>query len=110
MKIDERRIEDVVVLDLEGRLLLGEGDRELKEKVDGLVEAGEKKVALNLKGVPYVDSGGLGAIVRCYTTLSRNEGRLKLVNLNKRIRDLLSITRMLSFMGVDEDDGWPKID
>ncbi len=96
MKIEERAVEDVTVLDLQGKMLIGEGDELLREKINNLVESGTNRIVLNLADVPYVDSAGLGEIVRCYTTVSRKDGKLKLLNLTKRIHDLLSITKLLS--------------
>jgi anti-sigma B factor antagonist len=96
MQIDERAIGDVMVLDLKGRITLGEGDELLKDKVNSLVNQGHRKVILNLAEVPYIDSAGLGEIVRTYTTVSRQGGSLKLLNLTKRITDLLSITKLLT--------------
>ena len=87
---------DVVVLDLKGRITMGEGDEMLKDKVNSLVNQGHKKIVLNLADVPYIDSAGLGEIVRTYTTVSRQGGSLKLLNLTKRITDLLSITKLLT--------------
>jgi anti-sigma B factor antagonist len=96
MQIEERAVGDVVVLDLKGRVTLGDGDELLKDKVNSLVNRGFKKIVLNLAEVPYVDSAGLGEIVRTYTTVSRQGGSLKLLNLTKRISDLLAITKLLT--------------
>ena len=96
MVIEERVIGDVTVLDLKGKMTLGEGDELLKDKINSLIHQGQKKLLLNLEGVPYIDSAGLGEIVRTYTTVSRQGGNLKLVNLTKRITDLLSITKLLT--------------
>src|SRR5919201_4340292 len=96
MQIEERNNGDVKVLDLKGKITLGEGDELLKDKVNSLVNQGHKKLILNLEGVPYIDSAGLGEIVRTYTTVSRQGGNLKLLNLTKRISDLLSITKLLT--------------
>ena len=96
MQIEQRAVGDVVVLDLKGRVTLGEGDELLKDKVNSLVNQGHKKIVLNLAEVPYIDSAGLGEIVRTYTTVSRQGGSLKLLNLTKRITDLLSITKLLT--------------
>jgi len=96
MQIEERKIGDVVVLDLKGKVMLGEGDELLKDKVHALVNQGQKKIVLNLAEVPYIDSAGLGEIVRTFTTVSRQGGSLKLLNLTKRITDLLSITKLLT--------------
>jgi anti-sigma B factor antagonist len=96
MQIEERSVGDVKVLDLKGRVTLGEGDELLKDKINSLLNQGHKKIVLNLAEVPYVDSAGLGEIVRTYTTVSRQGGSLKLLNLTKRITDLLSITKLLT--------------
>jgi anti-sigma B factor antagonist len=96
MKIEERAVGGVTILDLQGKMLIGEGDELLREKINQLVENGTQKIVLNLAEVPYVDSAGLGEIVRCYTTVSRKNGKLKLLNLTKRIHDLLSITKLLT--------------
>jgi anti-sigma B factor antagonist len=96
MQISERAVGDVIVLDLKGKVTLGEGDELLKDKVNSLVNQGYRKIILNLADVPYIDSAGLGEIVRTYTTVSRQGGSLKLLNLTKRITDLLSITKLLT--------------
>ena len=96
MEIVERTVSDVTVLDLKGKMTLGEGDEMLKDKINGMLAAGKKKLVLNLEGVPYIDSAGLGEIVRTFTTVSRQGGKLKLLNLTKRIEDLLSITKLLT--------------
>lgn len=104
MQIDERAVGDVTILDLKGKMTLGEGDELLREKVSSLVSQGQKKLILNLDGVPYIDSAGLGEIVRTYTTVSRQGGKLKLLHLTKRIEDLLSITKLLTVFEVYEDE------
>jgi anti-sigma B factor antagonist len=105
MKIEERTVSDVTVLDLQGKLLIGEGDELLREKINGLVEGGKIKILLNLAEVPYMDSAGLGEVVRCFTTVSRKDGKLKLLNLTKRLQDLLSITKLLTvFETFDAED------
>jgi anti-sigma B factor antagonist len=96
MQIEQRAVGDVTVLDLKGRVTLGEGDELLKDKVNSLLNQGVKKIVLNLADVPYIDSAGLGEIVRTYTTVSKQGGSLKLLNLTKRITDLLSITKLLT--------------
>jgi anti-sigma B factor antagonist len=96
MVIEERAVGDVTILDLKGKMTLGEGDELLKDKINSMIQQGQKKLLLNLEGVPYIDSAGLGEVVRTYTTVSRQGGSLKLVNLTKRITDLLSITKLLT--------------
>src|SRR3954469_5215089 len=96
MLIEERSAGDVTILDLKGKMTLGEGDEALKDKVNSLLNQGRKKIVLNLAEVPYIDSAGLGEVVRTFTTVSRQGGHLKLLNLTKRITDLLAITKLLT--------------
>ena len=96
MQIEERVVGNVTILDLKGKITLGEGDEALKDKINSLLHQDRKKLLLNLAEVPYIDSAGLGEVVRTYTTVSRQGGQLKLVNLTKRITDLLSITKLLT--------------
>ena len=96
MQIEERVVSDVTILDLKGKITLGEGDEALKDKINSLVHQNRKRILLNLAEVPYIDSAGLGEIVRTYTTVSRQGGSLKLLGLTKRITDLLSITKLLT--------------
>jgi anti-sigma B factor antagonist len=96
MQIDERKVGDVTILDMKGKMTLGDGDEMLRAKVNAIIQAGAKKILLNLGDVPYIDSAGLGEVVRTYTTVSRQGGVLKLLNLTKRIKDLLAITKLLT--------------
>lgn len=107
MTITERKSGDVTILDVEGKILLGEGDVQLKRKIDELIERKETKLLLNLANVPYMDSGGLGEIVRSYTTVKRAGGELKLLNATKRISDLLTITKLITVFEIfdSEADG-----
>ncbi|MEI6668130.1 MAG: STAS domain-containing protein [Acidobacteriota bacterium] len=105
MHIDERTVGGVVILDMKGKMTLGDGDELLRLKVTSLVEKGCKKIVLNLGDVPYIDSAGLGEIVRTYTTVSRQSGSLKLLNLTKRITDLLSITKLLTVFDTFDSEG-----
>ena len=103
MQIEERVVDDVTILDLKGKMTLGEGDELLKDKISSMVSQGKKKILLNLEAVPYIDSAGLGEIVRTYTSISRQGGRLKLLNVSKRIQDLLVITKLITIF--DSYDG-----
>ena len=96
MQIEERQVGEVMILDLKGKVTLGEGDEVLKDKINSLILQNKTRILLNLADVPYIDSAGLGEIVRTYTTVSRQGGQLKLVNLTKRITDLLMITKLLT--------------
>ena len=104
MEIEERANGGVMILDLKGKLTIGEGDELLKDKVNSLIQQGHQKLLLNLEDVPYVDSAGLGEIVRTYTTVSRQGGKLKLLNLTKRIEDLLAITKLLTVFETFESE------
>ena len=104
MQIDERIVDDVTILDLKGKMTLGEGDELLKDKINSLASQGHKKLILNLEAVPYIDSAGLGEIVRTYTSISRQGGKLKLLNVSKRIYDLLVITKLVTIFDSYEDE------
>ena len=96
MQIEERVVSDVTILDLKGKITLNDGDEALKDKINSLVQQDRRRILLNFAEVPYIDSAGLGEVVRTYTTVSRQGGQLKLVNLTKRITDLLAITKLLT--------------
>ncbi len=97
MQISERKVGDVMIVDVSGKITLGDGgDVVLKDKMASLIQQGHKKVLLNLGDVSYVDSAGLGEIVQSYATVTKNGGSLKLLNVTKRIKDLLSITKLLT--------------
>jgi len=104
MRIEERDVNGVTVLDLKGKITLGDGDEALKDKINSLIQQGRKSILLNLEAVPYIDSAGLGEVVRTYTTVSRQGGSLKLLNLTKRIEDLLSITKLLTVFETFESE------
>jgi anti-sigma B factor antagonist len=96
MNISQRIVGNVALIDLSGRVTLGEGTETLRDKINSLLNQGHRNLILNLSGVDYVDSAGLGEIVSSYATVRRNGGSLKLVGLTSRIRDLLSITKLLT--------------
>jgi len=105
MEISERNDGKVTVLNLSGKITLGDGDVLLKDKLHSLLNQGRKDVLLNLAQVSYVDSAGLGAIVSAYTTMTREGGSLKLANVTKKLQDLLSITKLLTvFETFDSED------
>ena len=104
LQIDQRVVNGVTILDLKGKITLGEGDELLKKEIDSLIQKDQKKLLLNIEGVPYIDSAGLGEIVRTYTTVSRQGGKLKLLNLTKRIQDLLAITKLLTVFETYESE------
>lgn len=96
MDIKERVFEGVSVLDLSGKIILGEGDLQIKERIRDLLADGQRKILLNLGDISYIDSAGLGALISSYTTVRREGGKLKLINLTKRIQDLLAITKLIT--------------
>jgi anti-sigma B factor antagonist len=96
MKIDERSVGDVKILDIVGQIKFTQGDEMLKDKIHSVVHQGTKKILVNLAGVDYVDSAGLGELVGAYTTVTRAGGKMKLLNLTKKMRDLLAITKLLT--------------
>jgi anti-anti-sigma factor len=104
MKLSVRKAKDIVVIDLEGKIVLGEGDVEIKQAVDGLLQKGNKSIILNLAKVPYLDSAGLGEIMRCFTALRRDGGNFKLMSPNQRIIDLLSITKLLNVFDIYDNE------
>lgn len=94
--VKTRRLDDVVILDINGRLTLGEGTVTLRTAVQKLLEEGDRKLVMNLAEVDYVDSGGLGELITAFTTVRAHGGQLKLLNLTRRIQDLLQITKLLT--------------
>jgi anti-sigma B factor antagonist len=96
MDIKERVVESVSVLDLSGKIVLGEGDLQIKDRIKDLLSDGQRKILLNLGDVSYIDSAGLGALISTYATVKREGGQLKLVNLTKRVQDLLAITKLIT--------------
>ena len=96
MTITERIVGDVALIDIKGRVTFGEGAELLRDKVNSLLNQGRKKLLLNLAGVDYLDSAGLGEMVGTFATVRRQGGTLKLLGLTSRIHDLLSITKLLT--------------
>jgi len=104
LNIRERQAGDVTILDLEGKVTMGDGNVALRGAVRRLIEAGKKKVLLNLSGVSYMDSSGIGELVSSYTTASREKGQLKLFGLTAKIKDLLAITKLLTVFDFYDDE------
>jgi anti-sigma B factor antagonist len=104
MRAETRQVADVTVVDVSGRITLGEGNVMLREVVRQLVEAGHKKIAMNLHEVGYVDSSGLGELVKAYTTVHNHGGQLKLVNPSKRVQDLLQVTNLSAVFTIEADE------
>ena len=104
LEIRERQHGEVVILDLTGKITIGEGSVQLRDEVSRLLDAGLNRIVLNLGGVTYVDSSGIGELVSRYTTTKNTGGRLKLLHLPKKIRDLLMITKLLTIFEIFEDE------
>ena len=96
MKIDVRTIGDAKILDCSGKITLGEGTMSIRNTVRDLLNSGSRKIILNLAEITYIDSAGIGELVSTYTTVVNNGGRLKLLNLTKKIHQLLTITKLLT--------------
>ncbi|MGE3509297.1 MAG: STAS domain-containing protein [Vicinamibacterales bacterium] len=104
MTVTERASGTVTILDCSGSITLGESADVLKDKVRSLLQQGRKQILINLAGVSYIDSAGLGELVSAYTTATRQGGALKLSNLTKRIEDLLVITKLSTVFELYEDE------
>lgn len=104
MEIDERSSGNVTILDLRGKLTIGDGDELLKDKINSLVQQGQVRILLNLADVPYVDSAGLGQMVSSFRTVTRSGGALRLLNLTARIEEVLTITKLLTVFDTYESE------
>ena len=104
MDIKERVVDGVSILDLSGKIVLGEGDGQIRERIKDLLADGQRKILLNLGEITYIDSAGLGALISSYTTTRREGGQLKLVSLTKRIQDLLAITKLITVFETYENE------
>ncbi len=104
MKATVRQIDSVTVVDLSGRITLGEGCAQLRELIRNEVTKGNKHVLLNLADVTYIDSSGIGELVSAYTAVSNQGGQLKLLNLTKKVHDLLQITKLYTVFDVHDDE------
>jgi|SRR5256714_12147105 len=96
LDLKERQAGDVTILDLSGEVRIGEGSITLRDTIRNLADQGKKKLLLNLRGVKYIDSSGIGELIANYTTVSRQGGQLKLLNLTDKIQNLLVITKLLT--------------
>src|SRR5215210_3772376 len=95
LDLKERQAGDVTILDLSGEVRIGEGSISLRDAIRNLADGGKTKLLLNLAGVKYMDSSGIGELIANYTTVKRQGGQLKLLNLTERIQNLLVITKLL---------------
>jgi anti-sigma B factor antagonist len=104
MKLSTRKSGNAIIIDIDGKIVLGDGDVEIKRTVDQLISKGNKNFILNLAHVPYLDSAGLGEIIRCFTSLRKSGGNFKLLSPNQRIIDLLNITKLLDVFDIHDNE------
>jgi anti-sigma B factor antagonist len=104
LNINERQAGDVTVLDMSGKITIGEGSVSLRAAIRRLLEEGKKRILLNLAGISYVDSSGIGELVSSYTAINKEGGKLKLLNLTQKIQDLLTITKLLTVFDVYDSE------
>ncbi len=104
MKVSTRQVDGITILDLSGRIVLGEGAIQLRDAVKELSNKGQKHILLNLGDVNYIDSSGLGELVTAYTSVKNAGGELKLLNLTKKVHDLLQITKLYTVFDVKDDE------
>lgn len=104
MKIEKRKKGNVVILDLKGKILIGDGIDDLRESINNINKENETRVLLNFAEVPYLDSTGLGEVVRSYTSIKKAGGIIKIVNLTNKVKDLLSVTKLLTVFDTFEDE------
>ena len=104
IKASTRQVEAVTVVDLSGRITLGEGSTILRDTVRDLLNRGQKKILLNLGDITYIDSSGIGELVSGFTTVTNQGGQLKLLNLTKKVHDLLQITKLYTVFEVHNDE------
>jgi anti-sigma B factor antagonist len=104
VKLNTRQVGDVSVVDVAGRITLGEGSSALRDALRDMINKNQKKILLNLGDVNYIDSSGIGELVSGFTTVTNSGGQLKLLNLNKRVKDLLQITKLYTVFDVHEDE------
>lgn len=104
LNISERQVGDVTILDMDGKITIGEGSVALRTAIRRLLEEGKKKILLNLAKVGYIDSSGIGELVSSYTAINKESGELKLLNLTQKLQDLLTITKLLTVFDVYESE------
>ena len=104
MKLTTREVAGVTILDLSGKITLGEGGLTLRDEVHKLLAKGSKKIVLNLAGVNYIDSSGLGELVSSYTTAKNQGADLKLLNLTKKVKDVLQVTKLYTVFDIFDDE------
>jgi anti-sigma B factor antagonist len=104
LTIASREVNGVTVLDLSGRITLGEGSVQLRDAIRGLISKGQKKILLNLAEVNYIDSSGLGELVSAFTTAKNQQAEVKLLKLTKKVHDLLQLTKLYTVFDIKDDE------
>ena len=104
MKVTTRQVDGVTILDMSGRITLGEGSVSLRDTIRDLVAKGSKKILLNLGEITYIDSSGVGELVSAFTSVRNAGGELKLLNLTKKVHDLLQITKLYTVFDIHDDE------
>ncbi len=104
MKVSTRQVDGVTILDLSGRITLGEGSVTLRDAVRDVAAKGSRKIILNLGNISYIDSSGIGEMVSAYTSVKNSGGELKLLNLTKKVHDLLQITKLYTVFDVKDNE------
>ena len=104
IKASTRQVDGITVVDLSGRITLGEGSVVLRDNVRELLAQGHKKILLNLGDVTYIDSSGIGELVSGFTSVRNQGGELKLLNLTKKVHDLLQITKLYTVFDIKDDE------
>ncbi len=104
LEVSEKRISEVTVLNLKGKITIGAGDVALRNHIEDLVENGRNKIVLNMARVSYIDSSGTGELVSCYTKVAKAGGKLKLLNISQKIQDILQIAQLFSIFDIFTDE------
>ena len=104
MKVKTRQVDGITILDLSGRITLGEGSVTIRDAVRDVLAKGSNKILLNLGDISYIDSSGIGELVSAFTTVKNSGGELKLLNLTKKVHDLLQITKLYTVFDVKDDE------
>jgi len=104
MKIEKRKIGSVTIFDLKGKILFGDGIDELRQSINNAIKDKEKQLVLNFAEVPYLDSTGLGEVVRSYTTLKKEGGTVKIANLSNKVKDLMMVTKLITVFETFESE------
>jgi len=104
MKASNRQVDGITVVDMSGRITLGEGSVVLRDSIRDLISKGQKKILLNLGDVTYIDSSGIGELVSAFTAVRREGGELKLLKLTKKVHDLLQITKLYTVFDIKDDE------